>query len=149
MYKNCLFALFFVYHAYVTASTWSTPLDVSPPTISGNAATPQVVVDGRGNAVAVWIFNNTLQAATLPVNSTAWIPTNTGFPAVSASNPQVAVDCAGNAIAIWTKVVSNNFVIQAATLPFWVDLLDTHRRSHPSFSQYSNTQISTISPSRC
>jgi hypothetical protein len=76
-----------------------------------DADDPQIAVDAKGNAMAVWVqqqpgsFRRDIWAARY-VAGTGWgqpelIETGTG----SAFSPQVAVDASGNAIAVWEQAV--------------------------------------------
>lgn len=76
---------------------------------TGHAQTPQVAVDGFGNATVVWrqwdvthysIWSNRYFRASGQWDTAALIETdNTG----DAINPQVAVDAAGNALVVWSQ----------------------------------------------
>jgi hypothetical protein len=75
---------------------------------SGLAAYPQVVVDGAGNAVAVWsqwdgtrykVWANRYEAGTGWGSAVLIETDNSG----NAGYPQVAVDAAGNAVAVWSQ----------------------------------------------
>ena len=105
------FALFSFSQLMANDISWSTP----PVTISSthiNASDPRVAIDANGDAVAVWVENNLVKAATKPVNmnwSTAVTLSGTG-----ATTPRVVSDTNGNATAVWAE----NGVIKAATKPF-------------------------------
>lgn len=110
------------------SQTW-TPTSDLVPKAGIVASQPDVAIDNYGNAVAVWVYfdsinNNVIQAATLPFGSITWIHASTDLSKPSttqgANRPQVAVDCKGNAVAVWqlTDFSNNSYVIQAASLSF-------------------------------
>ena len=74
---------------------------------SGNATTPQVAVDGAGNAIAVWSQSDGTRTNIIANRYLAgggWIgaipiETNTG----DADSPQIAVDGTGNAVVVWSQ----------------------------------------------
>ncbi len=75
---------------------------------AGNTETPQVAVDPKGNAVAVWRQNDGERG---DISANRFTPTG-GWGAAelletdnagAASAPQVALDLSGNAVAVWTQ----------------------------------------------
>jgi hypothetical protein len=87
------------------APAWFTPVDISAG--SGEAATAQVAVDPRGNAVALWEQSEgndiIVQGAVRPAGESWQAPVNLSAPGQDAGDPQVAVDAQGNAVAVWTR----------------------------------------------
>ena len=90
---------------YIAGTGWGTATLIE--TYAGNATSPQVAVDGSGNALAVWrqydgtqfsIWANRYTAGTGWGTATL-IETDAGF----AGSPQVAVDGSGNALAVWSQ----------------------------------------------
>jgi hypothetical protein len=86
---------------------------------SGAAAAPQVAVNDRGDAVAVWGLSDStsaiIRAATRDAASTSWqSPQNISLAGQTAREPQVAVDSQGNATAVWLRSNGGIVVVQAA-----------------------------------
>jgi len=78
---------------------WSVPIFLEVSAIAADS--PQVAVDGSGNAVAVWAQSGNIYTSRYVVG-TGWnapilIEYNTG----NAAAPQVGVDGSGNAVAVW------------------------------------------------
>ena len=105
-------------------NTWSTPTSVSD---TGEMAdSPRVVVDGLGNAVAVWRRSDgsdfIIQAASLPFGGSWSAVTDLSAAGQEANEPQVSINASGQAVAVWTRGVAPptppRSVIQAATLTF-------------------------------
>jgi hypothetical protein len=102
---------------------WRTPVDV---TAAGeNGSNPQVAVDRRGDAVAVWErfnsvspFDTVVRAAVRPATTGAWqAPVDVSTPdGNEPASPQVAVDRRGNAVAVWERFNGVNDVVQAAAM---------------------------------
>src|SRR5262245_10623953 len=88
-----------------SGGTWGPPQPVSGP-LAGGPGTPDVAIDGEGNAVVVWnVAASTpaataVQAAVRPAATGAWRPAVTL--ADAATGAQVAMDGVGNAVAAWT-----------------------------------------------
>jgi len=130
----------------------------APATLSAaarlNRSRPQVAVDPRGNAIAVWERHDAakfvVQAAVRPAGGTWQSPANLSAPCRDAFDPQVAVDPQGNAIAVWERHNAAASVVQGALRPAggrWqapVDLSATPRlRLSPStFRAGSRTRVS-------
>lgn len=95
--------------------SWTTPVVVTTDNLSGY---PQVAIDTKGNAVAIWTpwsqDSQIVKGAVLRAG--VWIPTSTLTSSSNASYPEVAVDASGNAVAVWYEGKSDT--IQAATLAF-------------------------------
>ncbi|MGZ6662729.1 MAG: hypothetical protein ACXVHL_36000 [Solirubrobacteraceae bacterium] len=79
---------------------------------------PQVAVDGRGNAIAVWSAsdgtNFIVQAAVRAAGGSFGAPQDLSAAGQTANDPQVAVDGQGNAIAVWSRSNGTNDIVQAA-----------------------------------
>jgi hypothetical protein len=99
----------------------SIPDDVSLP--GEDATNPQITIDAKGNATAVWQRSNgsntIIQASTKPFGG-SWqtTPDDLSLTGEDATNPQIAVDRAGNATAVWSRLDGSNFIIQASTKLF-------------------------------
>lgn len=75
---------------------------------SGQAETPVVGIDGRGNAVAVWELlaghSSRIVVATRSVRRSTWSPPHTLMAsAQEVSNPALAVSPDGTAVAVWKQ----------------------------------------------
>ena len=89
-------------------SAWAAPAWLAPQDLSAagqHAYDPQVAVDGRGNAIAVWQrfdgTNTIVQAAVRAARASFGAPQDLSTAGQTAYDPQVAVDGRGNAIAVW------------------------------------------------
>jgi hypothetical protein len=86
------------------AAAWSSPVDLTSTfNIAGNA---DLVIDGAGNATAVWTFfdgaHNLVQSSTKPASGDWSMPVTTlSDPTVSSSSPRVAVAADGALTAVW------------------------------------------------
>ena len=115
----CVCATLMLWPGQASAASWQPATDLSA---SGqNARTPQLALDGSGNAVAVWVrFNGThsiVQSASRPAGG-VWQPAqNASALGGHASDPQVVFDAAGNALAVWTRSNGTNEIVQAAWRP--------------------------------
>ena len=96
--------------------SFGAPQDVSA--AGQHAYDPQVAVDGRGNAIAVWSASNgtnfIVQAAARAAGGSFGVPQDVSAAGQDAGFPQVAVDGRGNAIAVWSRFDGTNFIMQAA-----------------------------------
>lgn len=95
--------------------SWSTPVNVSPDGIQ--AATPQVAVDGEGNAVSVWrsygVDGTIIQSSRSTDGGASWsTPVQLSVYPGSSDNPQVAVDGEGNVAAVWQQSNGSNGIIR-------------------------------------
>ena len=102
-------------------SAWAAPAWLAPQDLSAagqHAYDPQVAVDGRGNAIAVWRrsegTNTIVQAAVRTSGGSFGAPQDLSTAGQNAYDPQVAVDGRGNAIAVWSRFDGTNFIVQAA-----------------------------------
>ena len=95
---------------------WLAPQNLSA--AGQHAYDPQVAVDGRGNAIAVWQrsdgTNTIVQAAARAAGGSFGAPQDLSTAGQTAHDPQVAVDGQGNAIAVWSASNGTNFIVQAA-----------------------------------
>jgi len=98
---------------------WGPGADLSP--AGQNASEPQVAIDPAGNAVAVWLRENSptevIQSSSRPAGG-SWEP---AVPLSAAGNdaeaPQVSLDPDGNALAVWSRTDATPRVIEAAERP--------------------------------
>ena len=108
----------FIMQAAVRAAggSFGAPQDLSAAGQTAND--PQVAVDGRGNAIAVWSrsngTNDIVQAAARAAGGSFGAPQDLSAAGQDAHVPQVAVDGQGNAIAVWSRSNGTNYIVQAA-----------------------------------
>ncbi len=97
------------------AKTWG------PPTVLANAVSgpfaPQVALDPRGDALAVWSHStgghSQVQAAGLLAGSTKWSAARAlSKSGADALTPQVALDADGDGVAAWARYSGQTFVVQ-------------------------------------
>ena len=83
-----------------------------------NADSPQVAVDGAGNAVAVWMRNDgtsfVAQAASRPAGGSFGAPVDLSLAGGEGWAPQVALNPAGDAVVAWQRSNGTNTIVQAA-----------------------------------
>jgi hypothetical protein len=102
-----------------SGGTWSTPVDLSA---SGqDANSPQVSVDSKGLAIAVWNrsdgSNYIIQSSTSQSGGTWSTPVDLSASGQSAYDPQVSVDSTGLATAVWFRFdASGDSIIQSSTI---------------------------------
>jgi hypothetical protein len=79
---------------------------------------PQVAIDGRGRAVAVWVQGSRVCVAVAP-HRTWSAPTAVSRSGMTVQSPQIAVDAQGDAAAIWEqrKEFAGEPMIEAAIRP--------------------------------
>lgn len=96
--------------------SWSTAVDISSSLIDSHS--PQIKIDGSGNAVAVWhdATDQTIQYATLPYGGSWSSPVD--LSASDANIPRVAINSSGYVVAVWERFNGSYFAIQASTLQF-------------------------------
>jgi hypothetical protein len=99
--------------------SWGTPIDLGS---VGSGVAPRVVIDGQGNATAVWNVNSGTQAsvlaATRPAGGTWSTPVQLSATGEFAVQPQVAVDAQGGVTAVWVHDDgANSHIVQAAVRP--------------------------------
>jgi hypothetical protein len=87
---------------------------------TGSTSSPQIAINGSGNANAVWVQSGTGSLNSIwgnSFNGTTWgtaelLEREDGM----ASSPQVATDSSGNAVAVWSQRDENgHFNILAAS----------------------------------
>ena len=86
--------------------TWSNPVTIS--TMGIDASDPKIVMDGNGNATAVWIENAIVKVSSHALNG-SWGAVSS-LSGSGASSPKIAVDSSGNVTALWLE---NGFVTTA------------------------------------
>jgi PKD domain len=96
---------------------WSRPVVISR--ASNDASTPRVVVDGKGNAVAVWQWftgkKSIVQSARYASANGRWSPPRTLSAAGrDAIAPRVAINERGDLVAAWTTAAPAGWAVQAA-----------------------------------
>jgi PKD domain len=101
------------------SGAWQTPTPLSVRGMSTIGEFPEVALDPRGDAVAVWDRPNGgdyfVEAAVRSAASGAWqTPTPLSVAGPNAYLPQVAVDPQGNAVAVWERQNPSNELIEAA-----------------------------------
>jgi hypothetical protein len=80
---------------------WKKAVQLSP-TGEWPANDPQVAVDARGDAIAVWGFDGVVMGATFTATGTGWqAPVQLSPDTVAAGGPQLAANAAGEAIVVW------------------------------------------------
>ncbi len=79
---------------------------------------PQVALDAKGDAVALWAYSTGLQVAKRLSGSDIWqTPVVLSGVGVWANEPQIAVDGVGDSIAVWTEYKNSDYVLEAAVMP--------------------------------
>jgi len=102
------------------AGAWLAPVDLSA--ASGEPSSPQVAVDARGDAVAVWdgeVGTGFVVQAAVRRAGGAWqapIDISAASPG-PMDGPQVAIDAQGNAVAVWTRHNGTEYIVQSAVRP--------------------------------
>ena len=100
----------------LVGGTWQAPVDLSQ--AGQDASPPQLAVDARGDAVAVWVRYDgnffIMQASVRPAGGAWRKPIDLSAPGQSAHEPQVAVDPQGDGVAIWDRLNGTNQLVQAA-----------------------------------
>ncbi len=95
----------FVSRLLKTSTTWSPPEIIDAGDVGGNAASPDIVADGNGGALVIWlqrdagvisVFVNRFDGAWQGAASIDTL-------AVPASNPRIAVGGSGIAAAVWLQ----------------------------------------------
>ena len=105
-----------VWFGLATAS-WSPPKNLSQ--LNLNAEAPQVAIDEKGDATAVWIEYNgdnwRVQSSTRRCGDWQKTPDTLSLPNLENDFPQIAVDSYGDATAVWTGYNGSMWVIFAST----------------------------------
>jgi hypothetical protein len=119
---------------------WSVPTHISLAGVS--ASVPDVGVDAKGGAVAVWeqsvgqIYS--VQASTRPAGGAWSTPVAISAPGLDGADfAAVAVDAKGDAVAVWGALDDSGDVIQGATKPaagVWSTPIDVSGPSADLFS---------------
>jgi hypothetical protein len=95
--------------------------DWGPPAVLVGAVSgllePQIALDARGDALAVWSRwiggNARVQAASLAAGSTSWSQARTlSTPGSDALTPQVTLDADGDGAVVWARYDGQTFVVQ-------------------------------------
>lgn len=97
---------------------WQAPVDISEPGLDGSRSGlfgvsvvgPQVAMDGRGTAMAVWQRSDgislVVQAAERPAGGSWGTPVDLsrpGGPGDDSGSPSITIDRQGNALAVWNR----------------------------------------------
>lgn len=99
------------------AKTWGTPALIETENL-GNANSPQIAFDARGDAISVWLQSDGVNNNVWANRYTAGVGWGTAV-MIEASNTssvqelQIAVDAGGNALAVWSQRDAVNFNILA------------------------------------
>ena len=103
----------------VAAPAWLPAVDVS--VAGADATVPQVAVDSRGDATAVWErsngTNSIVQAALRPAGGAWQAPVDMSAPGQDAFDAVVVLDAQGVATAVWDRFNGSNHIVQAAIRP--------------------------------
>lgn len=121
--------------------TWSSPTTLGPST----GCWPQVAMDAQGNAVAMWLQDLNVCAAT-KVNGGTWTQAKTLFTAsdgIMYLSVGVSLDLEGNALAIWETYASDSSTIYAAFLPINETEWKSLPNPFPTQPGYSQTPVQT------
>jgi hypothetical protein len=102
------------------APAWLGPVGLS--TTTRDAYAPQVAVDPRGNAVAVWrrssATGDRVQSSTRAAGGDWQAPVDLSAPGAIGFDPQVAVDPHGDAVAVWQRYDdADNLIVQGTARP--------------------------------
>lgn len=127
---------------------WQRPARLSAP--AGAADDPHVVVDRRGNAIALWTAHRgrgrtRLQSSVRPRGGRWETPVDVAEVSsashAGSADPRIAVDARGNAVAVWTNVTGhdgdNLGVVQSAVRAAgggWEPAVDVSTAGHTSFA---------------
>lgn len=112
---------------------WSAPVALSLP--GQNADKPQVSLDSKGEAIAVWIrFNgttNTIQASRSLFGGSWTTPSNLSPADVNATNPRVGMALGGdaNAVILWEDTVSHTIQSLEMINGVWQNLQNVSSKS--------------------
>jgi hypothetical protein len=107
----------------LAAPSWSSPpTNLVTPIVKQYAEEPQVAVDAKGDAVAVWrestvLGEDRIEADVRPATSSVWEAPVAISTSEYPSDPHVAIDAEGEAVAVWTASNDHavHYVVQAAT----------------------------------
>lgn len=96
---------------------WQPPVELS--SAGQHASAPQVAVNARGDAVAIWTRrdadaeNYIVQGAARPAGRGWQAPVDLSVVAPDTYAIDVEVDARGNAIAVWTQFDGSNYIVQS------------------------------------
>jgi hypothetical protein len=104
---------------------WQVPVDVSSD--GERAGAPQLAVDGRGTAIAVWFryaayheesesYDTAMRAASRPPGGSWQAPADISPVGDHQDGPRVAAAAGGQAAAIWEALLGHSLIAQAAAL---------------------------------
>jgi hypothetical protein len=97
-------------------SSWQTPVTISA---LGQTSEPEVALDGRGRAIALWVrydgSNRIVQAAVRSARGVWATPANISEIGQDTSHPQLGVGAGGGAVAVWQRYSGSSYVVQAAS----------------------------------
>jgi hypothetical protein len=94
-----------------SSATWGPPV-----VLADEGRRPQIAMDARGDAVAVWPGAGGLYAATLPASSPTWQPA-VSISTTEAEHPHVALDSRGDAVVAWESISNATNTVQAVVKP--------------------------------
>jgi hypothetical protein len=105
-------------NAEAARPTWLAPVALSA--AAENATQPDVVIDSRGTASAVWLYqedgtNDVVQFSSHSPNTSWATPIDLSAPGQSAESPSIASDANGDLAAVWLEYDGANYVVQVAT----------------------------------
>lgn len=98
---------------------WSLPIDLSinsgdtPPIEM--ASSPQISADSDGNLVAIWEYNDTIQAATKRINQPWSAPVTISYPCPASDSPQIAIGGDESIVAVWHSTWNGIDVIYSSS----------------------------------
>jgi len=90
---------------YVAGSGWLTPIRIDSDN-SNDAASPQIDMDGSGNAVVVWTQNAKIWTNRYTAGVGWGVATSISIGGTSVDAPQITVDSNGDAVAVWQQLDS-------------------------------------------
>jgi hypothetical protein len=104
------------------ATRWSPAETLSAAGPGQDAFNPQVAVDGRGDAIAVWELWDSASSSPLGVQAARRPAGGSWSPPVTLSRPgaeyvQLAVNARGAAVAVWRRFDGTAYRVQAARRP--------------------------------
>ena len=101
----------------VAQGLWSPPVAVSMPGAGGDS--PDLAMDGSGNAVVVWTGrigdDGVVRVSRYTAATGSWsAPIDLSAPGEPAGSGQVAMDSDGNAVVVWVRSNATDSIAQAA-----------------------------------
>ena len=95
------------------APQWLSPTPLSASGLGADA--PQVAVDARGDAVAVWRGNGIVEVSSRPAGAAGWAPAKQISSAGAvAEAPFVGIDSAGDAVVAWRSLEGKDESIEVS-----------------------------------